>query len=1015
MLGFERPRSNGSPERNFPVKRMPSLLRCAPLLAWLALVTPLPSLAGMSAPESLKTFRVDSAFQIEQVAAEPAVIDPVDLEFDEHGAAYVLEMGGYPIASEKPEEYPGKIVRLEDMNNDGIYERSTLFADKFRYACSIMPWRGGLLVASPPDILFVKDNDGDGLAEERRVILTGFAVGNTQHNFNGLIYGLDNWIYAENGGNSGAPYWPDNPKEKLNIRWRDFRFDPEKKRFEGVSTTSGGFGYAFDDWGRIFTTHNTEHVNHAVFPMRYFDGNPYLADRRTITDISDHSDGIGARIFPIGVQETRVNHPEQSGYFSGACGIAFYGGGSFPTGYNGNLFVCDVVLNLVHRDVLHPDGPAFKASRGDERVEFLASSDRASRPVNLTTGPDGALYVVDLYRDVIEHPEWIPDELEKDMDVRAGADKGRIYRITPKGGLPKAEVHIDREHLREVIALLGHKNKWWRDNAQRLLVEWSAPKSVPLLNEFFNGSKNPLARLHAMWTLKGLNQLDPEVLIEALRDPEPGLRENALQAAEDRLMASPALLDAALRLAKDPDPRVRMQAALSLGTVTAESAAGKIQEAFIRILDRDVESRWTQRAILAGSGSNPRPVLRSVLEGEPTEARQAMIHSLTQIVGARARTGEIETVLKEIAATLAQTDRKAVAALDGLAEGLGEDKADKSSDTKGITAALTPFIQSDSISELRAAWRVQRAFKIEPNSKQKKALNAAAKAVTDEKAPLESRLANLDLLEFEDFDRRGKVLFDLLNPRLPPEIQAAAIKQLGRGPNDEVASHLIEIWNSLGPETRGPASDMLIFRKPNHDRLLTALEKKDILIGQLNMDLERRRALLFSHDPEIKRRASALFNDFNVVTRGEALEKMRPALKLTGDPERGHKQFQNLCMKCHQLGGEGHLVGANLTDIGRKSAETLLHDIVDPNAAVPTQYISTTIVTKDGQIHNGIIGSESAASVTLREADEKETVIQRENITELRATGLSLMPEELETGLTQQDMADLLSFLQQPR
>lgn len=267
-------------------------------------------------------------------------------------------------------------------------------------------------MAAPPYLLFVHDDDQNYVPEKVDTLMGGFSTGNLQHNYNGLTLGLDNWIYAANGGNDGSPYWWNDTTTRMDLRGQDFRFDLETKTLERLGESSGGFGLTMDEYGRVFETHNMEHVSHLVFPDRYINGKPLLVDN-TLENISDHEENGTARIYPIGEQESRVNHPEQSGYFSGSCGIMYYGGGAFGPEYNNTVWVADVVLNLVHVDKLKPNGTSFTASRVLEKRDFLASTDRSFRPVNMSVGPDGNIYLVDMYRKVIEHPEWIRMTLKR--------------------------------------------------------------------------------------------------------------------------------------------------------------------------------------------------------------------------------------------------------------------------------------------------------------------------------------------------------------------------------------------------------------------------------------------------------------------------------------------------------------------------------------------------------------------------------------------------------------------------
>ncbi|MEK7728523.1 MAG: c-type cytochrome [candidate division KSB1 bacterium] len=226
---------------------------------------------------------------------------------------------------------------------------------------------------------------------------------------------------------------------------------------------------------------------------------------------------------------------------------------------------------------------------------------------------------------------------------------------------------------------------------------------------------------------------------------------------------------------------------------------------------------------------------------------------------------------------------------------------------------------------------------------------------------------------------------------------------------------LLARWKTLGPEVRGYAGDLLLFREENHQPLLAALESKEVALGELNFHLERLRALLFSEDAEVKRRAEALINDAGVVTRQAALEQMRPALALQGNAQVGREAYKELCAKCHRVGEEGEELGPNLTEIFRKSSESVLHDIVDPNAAVETKFLSHVLRTKDGEFLTGIIVNETDDEVTISAEGGVRKTVRRNEIVELSATGLSQMPEGLEEGMSPQKMADLLAFLLSPR
>jgi putative membrane-bound dehydrogenase-like protein len=958
---------------------------------------------GVPLDEALSTFTINPEFEIELVAGEPLVFDPVDMAFDEHGNAYVVEMPGYPFPSDN-----GRVVRLEDSDNDGVYDKRIVFAEGFAVADSLLPYDGGLLIASPPELVFVKDTDGDGAADVHDIVMRGFSLGNTQHNYNGLTYGLDNWIHAGNGGNSGSVKWGD--AAPVSIRGNDFRFHMPTQRFELTGRTSGGFEIAFDAWGRHFQTHNTQHIYQLVFPGKFTRILPQ-SRQNTLTHISDHEDGGLGRIFPVGVQESRVNHPEQAGYFSGACGITYYGGGAFPEAYNGNVFVCDVVLNLIHRDVLSPDGAALKASRGRDRVEFLASTDRSFRPVNMAVGPDGALYVLDMHRDVIEHPEWIPDELEKDMDIDAGKDKGRIYRITPEGGLPMPRVEFDRSNPAYAVERLGHANQWWRTTAQRLLVEWNDAASITLLQASLADS-NPLKRLHGMWTLEGIGELDDDTLSRLLEDDAGGVRENALQIAAER----PRLRDAIVALADDSDGRVRLFAALALQGVEQND---EVHGALARILVQDVGDQWTRMAVAAGSTSNPSRVLEHARDEGAITSDDGW-PAFVELVSHSAAMSATETEWAKLLGVAATSGLDSIwaAALEGVATGL-EASQTKVSDPNSLLPIIRSCVEEDPPSVVRHALRLGRAAGIDLTEIEAGLLTTAKTIVTDSEYSPEVRVEQLGLVAFAPYDARVELLFGLLDPREPRSVQVAAIDQITNDGGTDDAERLIAMWPTLGPGVRERAGNFLLYRRPNNPLLLNALEDGRLKLGEMNFHLERRRHLLWADDKSIAARAEKLFSDAGVVTRAQAIEAMRPALKLTGDPQRGHAIYQERCAECHQIGTEGYDVGPNLTDIFRKSPEQLMHDILDPNSAAEPAYLAYTAVPAadnfDADIVSGLLVAETDDAITLRQAGGAETTFARKMIESFTTTGLSLMPEELEADLDHQAFADLLAFLLEPR
>ncbi|HEX8204104.1 MAG TPA: PVC-type heme-binding CxxCH protein, partial [Isosphaeraceae bacterium] len=340
-----------------------------------------------SPEESRAALRLaDEGLTVELVASEPQVADPVAIAWDEDGRLFVAEMADYP--ADAPS---GRIRVLEDRDRDGRYEHATVFAEGLPSPNGVLPWGGGVLVTAAPDLLWLRDTDGDGRADERRVVLTGFAEGNQQLRVNGPTYGLDNWVYLANGRGGGVVRRPEDPPENgVPIPRNDLRVRPDSGRFEPVAGFSQ-FGLPRDDWGDRFPSWNTVPLRHVVLEDRVLARNPHLAEASTVAAILDPADG--GRVFALAPPPVTFNR-EPVAYFNASCGPTIFRGDRLGDAYRGNAFVCEPLTSLVHRRVLEPAGPTFVARRAEQGQEFLASTHPWFRPVHLATGPDGALYVV---------------------------------------------------------------------------------------------------------------------------------------------------------------------------------------------------------------------------------------------------------------------------------------------------------------------------------------------------------------------------------------------------------------------------------------------------------------------------------------------------------------------------------------------------------------------------------------------------------------------------------------------
>ena len=952
---------------------------------------------------SPKGFFIQEGYTMSLVASEPLIKDPVDLEFDEHGDAYVLEMPGYPYEDSK-----SRIIYLHDQDADGIYDESEEFAIDLELGSSIVPYDKGFLVAAPPYLLFLKDVDGDHIADLRDTLMGGFSTGNLQHNYNGLTYGLDGWIYAANGGNSGEPFWWGDPSSKVQLTGDDFRIHLTQKKIEKIGPSSGGFELGIDEWGEVFGTHNLDHVNQIAYPRGYgkLQGQP---SDITLVNISNHDENGLARIYPIGEQESRVNHPEQSGYFSGACGITYYDNGALGSELENSLWVTDVVLNLIHVDRLSNNQSVKEASRIYDRSEFVASSDRSFRPVNSTLGPDGAMYIVDMYRKVIEHPEWIPDEIEKDLDLNAGKDKGRIYKVTSSGRSHQDEDLLSKMNSpSEVVSLLSHPNQWVRNTAHRLIAgdkeNWNVAnhKVYALLS-----SDDEVAKYHALHLLNIYNELSPDIILTQIDDANPTYRKSVIQFAEEYISTDERVLHDVLKALGDSEVIPRMQAALSLSKLDVdakENVEKSIIEGVIAALQLENDF-WSLQALALASKGFESDIFKILSRDPSGSSTSEFISLITQ--SSLADIAQVEKILLDLSKDAISQDLK-YNVIQSLAANITSIEP-----SIGLRTAVKTLQADEDIPLLGAIQELRSHLGLSPSKEFLASVNKAEQYILDADKPVEERVSWLNLLNTRPFAFKYSILSGLLDHNQPEKLQSLALTQLWNSDDPAVGEMLVSKWGTMSPGSRRTASDILLYKELHHDALLTGLENNEINIGEMNFDLERRRTLLWWTDNEqTKSRARDLFSDAGVVTRDSVISDMKASLSLEGNMENGGEVFDQLCGQCHIYGTQGYEVGPALTEISRKSKESLLYDILDPNAAVDSKYINHKVTLKDGQIHLGVIYSEDDTSISIRKMAGVSVEVDKENIAEFRSLGTSFMMEGLEANLDHQSMADLLSFLQ---
>lgn len=603
-----------------------------------------------SPEESQKCFRTKPGLEVQLVAAEPLIKSPVAIDWDAKGRLWVCEMYDYPTGLDENWKPGGQVRVLTDTNGDGRYDRATLFLDNLPFPTGVMAWKNGALICAAPDILFAEDANGDGRADKVTKLFSGFLTDNYQARVNGLSLGLDNWIYGANGLLGGI-ITGGAIKEGVNLRGRDFRMRPDTGEFETASGLTQQ-GRVRDDWGNWFGCDNSRSLFHFPLPDHYARRNPKVAGPAPTVNVPAYPNAN--RIFPISQGIARYNHPESDGRVTAGCGLGIYRDDRLGAEFRGNAFICEPVGNLVHREVLSTNGVTFTSHRAkdESNSEFLASTDVWFRPVQARTGPDGALYVVDMARFLIEHPRWIPPERMATIKARAGAEMGRIWRVVKSDAALRPIRDLTKLAPAELAAAVDDTNGTERDRVHLELLTRSVREATPTLTELAQESRFPEARVQALCALDGLNALTPELVLAGVKDADPRVRQQAVRLAEKFLSSegSDDLGSAVAALPRDEDLAVRYQLALSLG----EWANPKAAEALGALSSSPDEKLTYFKAALQSSAARfPNPAKSGTASQAPAAPLLLALATPQELTRLRANPSDRKSALANYQAALA--------------------------------------------------------------------------------------------------------------------------------------------------------------------------------------------------------------------------------------------------------------------------------------------------------------------------------------------------------------------------
>ncbi|PHS03019.1 MAG: hypothetical protein COA78_19465 [Blastopirellula sp.] len=936
----------------------------------------------VSPEESLKYLQIAKGYKIELVAAEPLIEDPVAFDWSEDGRLWVVEMTDYPLGVDGNGKPGGRIKVLEDTNQDGKYDKATVFASGLSFPNGILCWKDGILVTCAPDILFLPDRDENDKADSIEKIYSGFTEGNPQLRINGLRWGLDNWVYCANGISSVDPIQSSQSDQKIAIRGRDLRIDPRTGKFEAL-TGRAQFGRNRDDFGNWFGCSNAKPMWHYVLEDRYISRNPFLKVSQSINDVSV-TPAPGA-IFPIG-RRGIFFHESQVGHHTSANSAMVYRD-SLLFGNQSFCFTSEPVNNLIHRERIMRKGSTFTSQRIDEESnqEFLASFDNWFRPNMMRTGPDGALWIADIYREVIDHPQYVPKDRWSELDFRAGEGLGRIYRVVPIGKELRTIPDMTNLSPIQVAKLMTSPNGIVRDRAQRHLVLNNLQQASKTLRALSQSGLLPQTQIQSLWTLQGLGTLKISDVVTALSDKHPEVQRNAIQLSEfypqEFQLFSPSFNE----LTQNSDESVRLQLALSLGEHDSSNTSS-----LIALLSRTSGDSHFQDALLSSlTTENIDQVTQEFFQKE-TESQPHQFGAT--LLAMAIRMGKIETAAKHLPLYLRESDLEVwqLTALTQISAALSEKKL-----------TMTDLIRkSEDATQVQQQWETMRT--------------QLSKKVIDIKQSDSLRIAAISVLGITskgDAELTTLLSEELLTSSQSFAVQQAAIQSLSSIAGDRVPELLFANWKSHTPQLRQEIITVLLSRKSWTTQLISDLESSDN-VRAADIDTTSRQLLLRNRDSNLQKKAAAIFESVKDVDRALVIQNYQTALEQTGSVELGRKTFIERCSSCHQLEGQGIQVGPDLKGLTTTTPESFLTSILDPNRSIDARYLGYNLLTVSGITFSGILADESGSSLTLLTQNGKKQVVPRHEIEEIQSTGISLMPQGFEKDITITQMRDLLSYLE---
>lgn len=967
----------------------------------------------LSPMESLQHLAVFPEFQVNLVAAEPEIVKPIWLAWDERGRLWIAETLDYPNSMQPPGQGRDRLKICEDTNGDGQADKFTVFADQLSVPTSFVFANGGVIVVHSGKTEFLKDTNGDDRADERRVLFSGWGTEDTHAGPSNLRYGFDGWIWGTVGysgfrGTVGG--------KELRFGQGLYRFKPDGSALEFVrSSNNNTWGLGLSEDNIVFgSTANGNASMYLPIPNRYYERvNGWSASRlETIAD--------SQRFYPLTDKVRQVDYHNR--YTAGA-GSAIYTARQFPAEYwNKAQFVAEPTGHLLGLFKLSAQGADFSAHNAKN---FLASDDEWTSPIAAEVGPDGALWVIDWYNYIIQHnptPQGFKNGKGNAYETPLrDQTHGRIYRVAAKSRPLSQPQTLQGAPAAKLVEALRSDNMLWRMHAQRLLVEGGHREAIPALCALARSKKldeiglNPAA-IHALWTLHGLGAFESDrqarrTANAVVEHPSAGVRRAAAMVLPRDGTARKALLP----LLEDSDAQVRLAALLTLSELPADEVSGR---AIYHMLQAKVnaEDRWIPDAATAAAAKNDLSFLEAALTDRNSQASASgeLPRVVRLVTGHYAQRVPVDSVLQLLSRLKGASDAVAATLLDGLVAGWPEGKAPAltAADKRQLAQLMdaAPESARDRLLALAQKWGQSEIF---------------GANVADILAGLKSKLADATaaadvrtsaarrLLALEGGRESVPLVLGQVTLLSPPETARGFVNALAESRDRQTGEAVLASWDRLTPAARRSAIAVLLRRPEWTGSLLEGVEKRKI--QRTDIAVEQWSQLKQHPNRAIAGRAERLSGSYATVSsdREEVVKKLLPIAGKPGDLARGKEVYATTCAVCHTFNGQGGKVGPDLTGIAPKSTQEILIDIIDPNRSVEANYRMWNVTTKSGDTFSGRLETETQSSVEILDTTGQKHVVQRQDIESMQGSTASIMPAGFEA-LPEADLAALLTYLTQP-